>query len=201
MSVEDQLRDRLPGVEVLALGARTIATPLRTDSGVDAFNDAPPEVRQRPIRVIALGTNDLWGLQLSRRQLVNDSRKLLTTLHQAFPNTVATVWVVPAVASPIDDRTREELDWFVDFLKRETDEWNCLLTADWPAKAIDKRDEYLQPDGVHLTVSGQQAFVQLIIAALSEILGSHPGVDMLSAGLLSTQTVVRRPPLLFNGHD
>jgi len=171
VSVESQLRDRLPGVEVLALGARTIATPLRTDSGIDTFNNAPPDVRQRPIRVIALGTNDLWGLQLSRRQLVNDSRKLLTALHQPPLSGGATVWILPAMAPPIDDRTREELAWFIEFLKEESGKWDCLFTADWSAQAFNRRDEYLQADGVHLTDSGEDAFVQLITSAVSEILG------------------------------
>lgn len=80
------------------------------------------------------------------------------------------MWILPAMTPPIDDPTREELAWFIEFLNRETGKWDCLFIADWSAQAVNRRDEYLQADGVHLTDRGEEAFVQLIMSAVSEIL-------------------------------
>ena len=177
VSVESQLHLRLSGVEVLAFRARTMATPLNTDDGAKAFASAPPEIQDRPVRVIALGTNDLWGLQLTRDELVDDARRLLTTLAEASVQQALTIWVLPAMTAPIDDLTRFELAWFVDFLKREARRWNCVFVADWPDEVSRHGTEYLHSDGVHLTEVGQTAFVNLITEEVQRLVDEDRGID------------------------
>lgn len=177
VSVESQLRANLPGIEALAFRARTMATPLNTDSGAEAFASAPSELQRRPIRVLALGTNDLWGLQLTRNQLVDDSRRLLSTLAEVSGQPTLTLWVLPAMTAPIDDPTRAELAWFVDFLTREISRWDCVFAADWPAEIARHGSEYLQTDGVHLTEAGQTAFVDLIAREVQRLVDADKGID------------------------
>ena len=176
VSAENELTTMLPGIAISAFRARTIATALNTDDAVSALREDPTFLSGRPIRIVALGTNDVWGLQLSRVQLKHDVRALLAALFADTDENLAVLWVLPAMVQPIDRQTQNERMWISDLIRSELADLPCATVVDWPTAVAESDGSWLRSDGVHLTELGRNEFAQMIVTALRQLVAGGAGI-------------------------
>lgn len=169
VSADNELRTLLPGIAISAYRARTIATALNTDDAVSVLQEEVAFLSGRPLRVVALGTNDVWGLQLSRHQMKHDVRALLAVLSADGIENHAVLWVLPAMVEPIDRQTQNERVWISDLIRRELETLPCAAVIDWPTAVAESDGSWLRSDGVHLTELGRIEFAQTIVTALRQL--------------------------------
>ncbi len=168
-SAIQELAATLPGISISAYQARTMATPLNTDDAVHAILDSPGFLTGRSIRVIALGTNDVWGLQLTRDELLRDVQSLLELVGAGGDAELLVVWVLPSMDDPIDEVTREQLEWLNGVIRSEVDERSCAFAVEWGSVIASRESELLQSDGVHLTEAGRVEFAEFVRRSLLEL--------------------------------
>ena len=168
-SAIQELAATLPGISISAYQARTMATPLNTDDAVHVILDNPDLLAGRSIRVIALGTNDVWGLQLTRDELLRDVQSLLELVGSAGDEELLVVWVLPAMSGPIDEATQEQLEWLNNVIRSEVNERHCAFAVRWGSVIGGRENELLQSDGVHLTEVGRDEFAEFVKRSLLEL--------------------------------
>lgn len=168
-SANQELAETLPGITISAYQARTMATPLNTDDAVHVILSDPGILAGRSIRIIALGTNDVWGLQLTRDELHRDVQSLLELVGAGEGSDLLLVWVLPAMNEPIDEVTQDQLEWLNDVIRSEVNDRQCAFTVEWGTITAGRESELLQPDGVHLTEVGRVEFAKFVKHSLLEL--------------------------------
>lgn len=155
------LDDALPDAVIDATPGRTMVTRGISDTGISRLSGLPREPG-RPW-IIGLGTNDSGYNLLAEAQLHADFYRLLTEV--GTDRCIA--WILPFASWPLGEEEIANIARFADHIRETMEELPCGTFIDWPSIAR-THEGLIDPDGVHLTAQGIDAFSLLILAQVDD---------------------------------